>query len=67
MSSSRCEIGAGPQPENVDHIFDVFYTTKSSGVGVMLAIGCSIIEAHGGRLSASVNAPRGAIFHLAAE
>jgi signal transduction histidine kinase len=58
------DSGAGLDPESVDHIFDAFYTTKSSGMGMGLAIGRSIIEAHSGRLWASANAPRGAIFQF---
>ncbi len=58
------DSGAGLDPESVDHIFDAFYTTKSSGMGMGLAISRSIIEAHSGRLWASANAPRGAIFQF---
>jgi len=45
-------------------IFEPFYTTKPSGVGMGLAISKSIIEAHGGRIWATDNAPAGAIFHF---
>ena len=43
-------------------MFEPFYTTKSDGMGIGLAISPSIIEAHGGKLWAMKNSPRGAIF-----
>ena len=58
------DCGPGIDPENLERIFEAFYTTKSSGVGMGLSICRSIIDAHGGRLWASANEPRGAIFHF---
>jgi len=58
------DSGPGFAPHNTEHIFDPFYTTKSTGLGMGLSICRSIIEAHGGRLWASANAPRGAIFQF---
>jgi signal transduction histidine kinase len=49
-------------PADLDRVFEAFYSTKPSGVGLGLSICRSIIEAHNGRLWASRNAPRGAIF-----
>jgi signal transduction histidine kinase len=59
-----CDTGAGLDPAKHEHIFDAFYTTKREGMGMGLAVSRSIIEAHGGRLWASQNEPRGAIFQF---
>ncbi len=59
------DSGPGLDPKSVDHLFEAFYTTKPGGMGMGLAICRSIIEAHGGRLWASANEPRGAIFQFA--
>jgi PAS domain S-box-containing protein len=59
-----CDSGPGIDPENLEHIFETFYTTKSSGVGMGLSISRSIIDAHGGRLWAGANVPRGAVFQF---
>lgn len=47
-----------------DRIFEPFFTTKETGLGLGLAVGRSIVTAHGGRLWGESNAPRGARFHL---
>jgi signal transduction histidine kinase len=56
------DSGPGIDPENRERVFDAFYTTKSSGVGIGLSICRSIIHAHAGRLWAEANAPHGAVF-----
>jgi PAS domain S-box-containing protein len=58
------DTGTGIAPENIDRIFDTFFTTKSKGMGMGLAICRSIIEAHGGTLSAAPGDPHGAVFQL---
>ncbi|AGW93902.1 ATP-binding sensor histidine kinase [Cupriavidus sp. DF5525] len=58
------DSGPGFAPHSAEHIFAPFYTTKSTGLGMGLSICRSIIEAHGGRLWASANVPRGAIFRF---
>jgi PAS domain S-box-containing protein len=58
------DSGPGLDPANLERLFDAFYTTKSSGLGMGLSICHSIIEAHGGRIWAGANEPRGAAFHF---
>jgi PAS domain S-box-containing protein len=58
------DSGHGFEPENATRMFDAFYTTKSSGMGIGLSICRTIIEAHGGRIWASCNDGRGAIFQF---
>jgi C4-dicarboxylate-specific signal transduction histidine kinase len=58
------DSGAGLSPQDLEHVFDAFYTTKSGGMGMGLAICRSIIEAHGGRVWATPNTPRGATFQF---
>ena len=58
------DSGPGLDTKHLDHIFDAFHTTKPNGLGMGLAISRSIIEAHGGRLWATPNDRRGAIFRF---
>ena len=58
------DSGPGLDAELISRIFDAFYTSKSHGLGMGLAISRSIIEAHGGRLWAASNVPRGAVFQF---
>jgi light-regulated signal transduction histidine kinase (bacteriophytochrome) len=52
------------QSTQLQRIFEAYYTTKSQGMGMGLAISRSIIEAHGGWLWAKTNTPRGALFEF---
>ena len=58
------DSGAGISAENADRLFNAFFTTKSSGMGMGLSICRSIIEAHGGRMSAVNNVGPGAKFQF---
>jgi PAS domain S-box-containing protein len=71
VSTSEAESGSvfvavsdsGPGlPANPEQLFEAFYTTKASGLGMGLSICRSIIQNHGGRLWATPNEPRGAVF-----
>ena len=58
------DSGPGLDPDSLDHLFTAFYTTKPQGMGMGLAISRSIIEAPGGRLWATANEDRGAMFQF---
>ena len=58
------DAGVGLEAQHAERVFKAFYTTKSEGIGIGLSISRSIIEAHGGQLSASANQPYGAVFRF---
>jgi PAS domain S-box-containing protein len=58
------DSGPGLDPADTERVFTAFYTTKPKGMGMGLAICRSMVEAHGGRMWASANEPRGAVFQF---
>ena len=58
------DSGPGLPHANPGCIFEAFYTTKASGLGMGLSICRSIVEAHGGQLWATPNEPRGTVFYI---
>ncbi len=58
------DSGPGPSLESLDRLFDAFYTTKPTGMGMGLSICRSIVEAHGGRIWASRDVGPGATFQF---
>lgn len=59
------DSGPGIPAEHQDQLFDAFFTTKSAGLGMGLAISRTIIESFGGRIWVTQNTPRGAVFQFA--
>jgi len=56
------DAGIGIDPQNVEQLFDAFFTTKDSGMGIGLSVSRTIVESHNGRLWASQNDGPGATF-----
>jgi signal transduction histidine kinase len=58
------DVGVGLDPQNIDKVFEAFYTTKSGGMGIGLSVSRSIVERHHGRLWAKQNDGPGATFRF---
>ena len=58
------DSGVGLAPDSLARVFEAFYTTKQNGLGMGLSICRSIVEAHGGQISAIPNSPHGVIFQF---
>jgi signal transduction histidine kinase len=58
------DTGVGVSEEIMPRLFEPFFTTRSQGIGMGLAISRSIIEAHGGRLWAESKVDQGSIFQF---
>jgi signal transduction histidine kinase len=61
---SVADSGPGLDPNAASRIFDPFYTTKASGMGMGLSICRSLVQNHGGRLWATANNGEGTSFHF---
>jgi PAS domain S-box-containing protein len=61
---SVSDVGMGLPIGEGDKIFDAFFTTKTNGTGMGLAISRTIVESHGGRLWATANPGQGATFYF---
>ncbi len=64
LCTTVADCGPGIPPHQLETVFDAFYTTKDNGLGLGLSICRSIVSAHGGRLWATNNVPRGSSFHF---
>jgi signal transduction histidine kinase len=56
--------GSGIRPENRNNIFNPFFTTKPSGVGLGLAIVAKIVDEHGGKITVESEPGKGSVFHV---
>ncbi|MBI3784010.1 MAG: GAF domain-containing protein [Deltaproteobacteria bacterium] len=59
-----CDSGPGIAPEQIDRVFRLFFTTKSSGTGFGLAVAKKVVERHGGTIGATSQPGKGAYFTI---
>jgi len=64
VAISVADSGTGIDPASIERIFDAFFSTKTDGMGMGLAICRSIVETHGGTLSVSQGEPHGSTFRV---
>ena len=64
VTVSVIDSGPGIRPEDAEHVFDPFYSTKQEGLGIGLSISRAIVEAHGGLLSLRPNGNGGCVFQF---
>jgi signal transduction histidine kinase len=64
VTISVADRGPGIAPNEMEHIFTPFYSTKGSGLGIGLSLSRAIVEAHGGRLTVGPNAGGGSVFRF---
>jgi signal transduction histidine kinase len=58
------DSGIGVEAQDVNRIFEAFFTTKAEGMGMGLSICRSIVESHGGRITAAKATPHGSVFQV---
>ena len=56
--------GAGVEPQDLENIFNPFFTTKKGGVGLGLAIVSKIVDEHGGRMAVESELGKGSVFRV---
>ena len=61
---SVIDRGSGIDPKNLESIFNPFFTTKSEGVGLGLAICSKIVDEHGGKISVESEPGEGSVFRV---
>jgi two-component system sensor kinase FixL len=64
MHFSVADTGTGIAPDVMENLFTPQHSSKADGMGIGLAICRSIVEAHGGRIEARANSPKGTVFHI---
>ncbi|WP_166805014.1 sensor histidine kinase [Nitrosococcus wardiae] len=66
MEVAVSNTGPGLSPEAMKQLFQPFFTTKPTGMGLGLSLSKSIVEAHGGEIWATPNPDQGVTFHFTA-